>query len=609
MSGQFHLIAGILHLFGFRLPETHHLYYLASSFTDFWRRINIYWKDFMMKLVYYPSYFSLRRRGGNVALIGATVMVFLSTWLLHSYQWFWLRGGFPVAAQDALFWGVLGALVVFGSLREAKRPRHRTVRRASAWSALLALRTIVTFTTICVLWSLWSADSPMAWVTMWIAAGNVGPGDIGLLIGLILAGLLVAGRARSVREANDATARPFYRWSAVYSTAVLLGLLVAGHPSLYAWSGSRLTSTIASLQHSTLNARDAALRQKGYYENLDNVTRMSTQLWEIQAQRPKHWAGGLSATDAYHERRDFMRYDLKPDTKTVLHDQPLTVNQWGMRGRGYSLAKPAGTYRIAVLGPSHVMGSGVADGETFTEFLEAELNRTARAPNRRYEVLNFGVAGFSLLQQLAMLEDRVLAFQPDAVFVTDSPRLTAPVVAHLVHVVWDRVPIPFPGLEALVRQTGVPALAADGIPVPFENVRAVLGKLGVKSRMPWREADRRLRLATDGLVRWTLQRIADVAREHAAVPVFLALDIVVDEPVLEMRALRDASDAGYLVFNLLNCWVHRDKPLLRIARWDDHPNAAGNRVIAETLVAMMHQHRAELRLGTATADIVVEERR
>ena len=48
ISGQFHLIIGILCLFGYNLPETHHLYYLASSFNDYWRRINIYWKDFMM---------------------------------------------------------------------------------------------------------------------------------------------------------------------------------------------------------------------------------------------------------------------------------------------------------------------------------------------------------------------------------------------------------------------------------------------------------------------------------------------------------------------------------------------------------------------------------
>jgi len=42
VSGQFHVITGMLHLFGFRLPETHRFFYLASNFTDLWRRINIY---------------------------------------------------------------------------------------------------------------------------------------------------------------------------------------------------------------------------------------------------------------------------------------------------------------------------------------------------------------------------------------------------------------------------------------------------------------------------------------------------------------------------------------------------------------------------------------
>ena len=63
ISGQFHLVIGMLHLFGFNLPETHHRYLLASSFTDFWRRINIYWKDFMMKVFYYPAFFRLRKLG------------------------------------------------------------------------------------------------------------------------------------------------------------------------------------------------------------------------------------------------------------------------------------------------------------------------------------------------------------------------------------------------------------------------------------------------------------------------------------------------------------------------------------------------------------------
>src|SRR4026209_440493 len=123
VSGQFHIVVGILHLFGYNLPETHHSYFLASSFTDFWRRINIYWKDFMMKVFYYPAYFALRRRGETFALILSTLLVFAVTWALHAYQWFWIRGSFLLAWNDVLFWAVLAVLVVFNSVYEWRRGR------------------------------------------------------------------------------------------------------------------------------------------------------------------------------------------------------------------------------------------------------------------------------------------------------------------------------------------------------------------------------------------------------------------------------------------------------------------------------------------------------
>ena len=63
VSGYFHIITGVFHLFGFELPRTHHNYFLASSFTDIWRRINIYWKDFMTKVFFLPAFFAPARLG------------------------------------------------------------------------------------------------------------------------------------------------------------------------------------------------------------------------------------------------------------------------------------------------------------------------------------------------------------------------------------------------------------------------------------------------------------------------------------------------------------------------------------------------------------------
>jgi len=600
VSGQFHVIAGVLHLFGFRLPETHHLYYPASSFTDFWRRINIYWKDFMMKLVYYPSFFRLRRFGGTLALVAATAIVFVATWVLHSYQWFWLRGGFPLAPQDAAFWAVLGAFVVHGSLREMKSPRKRRLGAASFWSASLAFRTVRFFAVMCVLWSLWSAESVWAWITMWIVVGNVAPGDLWLVAGLLAFGLLIAGHEWSVKE-DDGKPKPLPLRPAFQSTAVLAGLLLLGSTQLYARQGPRLAATVESLQRSTLNARDAALQHKGYYENLDNSSRMSAQLWDVQAQKPASWIG-LSQTRAARFREDFLGGDLQPGASITFLDKPLTVNRWGMRDRDTTREKPPGTYRIAVLGPSLVMGSGVADGETFSDFLEQRLNESAGpASPLRYEVLNFGAAGYTLFQQLAMLEDRVFDFQPDVVFITDSPRALEPMVEQLCGQIYRHVEIPYPTLAALLRESGVMALGGTGAAVPFQSVRSLLGAAGVSTRMPWSEAERRLRMNGDALVDWSFAELAASLRRHDMPAVFVALDNVVDPLPKGKAIVGQARRAGFLVFDLYDLWVGRDQRSLRIASADNHPNAVATRLIAERLLELIQQHRVELRIDAAAA--------
>ena len=168
VSGQFHMACGLLHLFGFQLPDTHHNYLLATSFTDYWRRINIYWKDFMVRIVFNPVVFRLKRRPQPLALAVATIVVFAATWALHAYQAFWLRGTWSFTAPDALFWGILGALVLVNVQLDARRPRGRSRLVADSASprllAIRAARTAGTFTTIALLWSLWSSPNVAAWL-------------------------------------------------------------------------------------------------------------------------------------------------------------------------------------------------------------------------------------------------------------------------------------------------------------------------------------------------------------------------------------------------------------------------------------------------------------
>ena len=170
VSGQFHMACGMLHLFGFQLPATHHHYLLATGFTDYWRRINIYWKDFMIRIFFNPIVFRLKHWPQPVALAVATAAVFLATWLLHAYQSYWLRGTWGFTVPDALFWGLLGALVLVNVQLDARRSQTSVSgkRRSLTWSDLLvrAMKVIGTFTTVTLLWSLWSSPSVSAWVEL-----------------------------------------------------------------------------------------------------------------------------------------------------------------------------------------------------------------------------------------------------------------------------------------------------------------------------------------------------------------------------------------------------------------------------------------------------------
>lgn len=164
VSGHYHIAIGLLHLFGYDLPETYRNYFLASSLTDFWRRANIYWKDFMVKIVYYPIFFQLRGSGALMAQIVATIAVFFATWGLHAYQSFWLTGNWGIRATDSIFWALLGAIFLITMLWE--NGRKPGMRKPQGWSqkVLQAVRIAFTFSLIAFLWSLWSAPSLDRWV-------------------------------------------------------------------------------------------------------------------------------------------------------------------------------------------------------------------------------------------------------------------------------------------------------------------------------------------------------------------------------------------------------------------------------------------------------------
>ncbi len=86
-------------------------------------------------------------------------------------------------------------------------------------------------------------------------------------------------------------------------------------------------------------------------------------------------------------------------------------NKWGFRERNFSVPKPAGTYRIVVIGDSLTFGQGVSEPARFTHLIETELNQSGN----RFEVLNFGVAGAETTHEIRYLAKILAHAQPDYV--------------------------------------------------------------------------------------------------------------------------------------------------------------------------------------------------
>ncbi len=94
-------------------------------------------------------------------------------------------------------------------------------------------------------------------------------------------------------------------------------------------------------------------------------------------------------------------------------DGLYAVNSHGFRDREFSFEKGDGVFRIVTLGDSIIWGHGLPLESTFAKQLERILN--ARFGERDFEVLNFGVSGYSTVQEVEMYRYRAARFSPDLI--------------------------------------------------------------------------------------------------------------------------------------------------------------------------------------------------
>jgi hypothetical protein len=174
---------------------------------------------------------------------------------------------------------------------------------------------------------------------------------------------------------------------------------------------SALAVSIAVLQVVPLGERGTE------FDSIEDVRRAMMQ--PEQSDVGTSMEGGARAslrTIVRPHPNDSIIYTLKPELDLSFVRARVRTNSCGLRSPERPIIKPPGVYRIALLGDSFAFGWGVEQHETFAQKLEDSLNERA-AGRVKFEVLNFGVPGYSTFQEVALFEELGLQFNPDAVLV------------------------------------------------------------------------------------------------------------------------------------------------------------------------------------------------
>jgi lysophospholipase L1-like esterase len=107
-------------------------------------------------------------------------------------------------------------------------------------------------------------------------------------------------------------------------------------------------------------------------------------------------------------------YRLKPGSTGHFFESEIKINSLGFRDQEFGPEK-GDPFRIVALGESTTMGlTLLADDRPWPDLLEEWLNRDVGG-KRRVQVINAGVAGYSLRDSLVQLRTQILPLKPDLI--------------------------------------------------------------------------------------------------------------------------------------------------------------------------------------------------
>lgn len=571
LSGMYHISLGILSLFGFNLPEIFNNYFFASSFNNIWKRINIYWREALMKVFYYPIYFKIRKLNKTYAIAITILIVFVINWAMHGYQWFWVRGTFPLEPNDFLFWMVFGTAVMLNSLylQKTRKPKKLRPNKISniKTSFFTVIKPIGMFAFMSSIWLMWSSSSLTEWLYLLSFFTFGTPSDYFLIFSAFILFVIVLMLINYWYKKG--WLRGFLNfYNKKIDTFTLVSIIIVfilSFPKLSSHIKVNQESFITFLQENKLNERDKRTMERGYYQKLLSMDNNSLQLSKTAFKRPKNW----NSNSAYKKTNNILRKEFKPNFKTNFKNAILTTNSWGMRDQEYSLKKDSNTYRFALLGGSYEMGAGVNNNETFESITETLLNKKYK---QNIEILNLAVGGYHLVENVFNI-DRAMMFEPDAIIYTAHSNEYSRMTGRLIELLSKKIVLDDP------------------------FVLSIKNKSGIENRMCMLEKQNRLKPFTNEIMNWGYKSISEKCKLNNVIPIWIYIPALGDESDYEYeQTIALARKYNFLIIEIKNPYKNKSIEDLKVAPWDFHLNKKGHKIIANNLFKKLTSHQEELKL-------------
>ncbi|MBP6184535.1 MAG: hypothetical protein KA479_06300 [Saprospiraceae bacterium] len=561
LSGLFHISAGILCLFGYNMPATFNNYFLATGFSDLWRRLNIYFKDFMVKVFYYPIYFKLRKFGSVRAIFATILALFFISWMLHSLQWFWFKGNFPWKWADAIYWNTFGILVAINAIYDLRKSRQTTTRSNFSRAAITTAHIILTFSGMSLLWSLWSASTIEEWVVL-LKIALTSDSNTYLVLVSIVGGTWILGTSIYLlieRYHLSKTINPPHASASAsfWSMSMLGGLLLLLIPASTNFIEQSTQMKMDGILKDKLTIADEQQQVEGYYTDIllgSNITNPAVGLSTQKTRQFRNTPGAITIFD-------YRNIIMRPDTSFLFKDETFTINQWGFRDKEYALNASPKTIRSVLMGGSFVAGSGVADAEVFDVILENRMNSTSDSLN--YEFLNYGCPAYDLIDCIIHFEQENIAkFLPSYLF-------------YISH-----------GKDFFKNSKDIATCLTKGIPIPLGYLQDIITRSGVNSGMTEPEMIKRLSLFEEEILIKSYDYLFRLCKTNNITPVWIYWpapakrleDFTEKEKVMEI-----ARKAGFIIIDIDAVYKNNESMDIQLSEKDIHPNAKGHQLVADEL--------------------------